>query len=181
MITIITACSRPENLQAIKESITFPCAWIIVYDSDIPIKKFDEPWIEELNTRGGVVGSKQKNLGIEFAHPSDFIYFLDDDNLIHDEFYELYNLILKSNYLGYIFSQNLGNGTFRVPEKENIKVCHVDLAQYLINKILIKNTRFLNVYECDGYFIEEIYKRESDKILVTEKVYSYYNRLKWTK
>ncbi len=177
-LTIITACSRPNNLKKIKESINVKCEWIIVYDSSDPIKNFEEKWITEINIKGGVVGAKQKNFGLDYAFSTDYVYFLDDDNLLHSDFYKLLEIVKKERYLGYIFAQNLGE-TIRLPGI--IKVCHVDLAQYLLRRDLIGDVRFNQSYECDGHLIEEIYRNNSDKILLLKDTYSYYNRLTWEK
>jgi hypothetical protein len=176
-LVIITACSRPENLQKIKESINVKCEWIIVYDSSVPINNFDEKWITEIYIQGGIVGAKQKNIGLDYTLPYDYVYFLDDDNLLHPDFNKLLEIVDCKKYLGYIFAQDLNRST-RMPD---VKVGYIDLAQYLLRRELIGDIRFSQTYECDGYLIEEIYKKYSDKILILNDIYSYYNRLAWTK
>jgi hypothetical protein len=188
-LTIITACSRPENLQKIKKSINIPCNWIIVYDSDKEIKNFDEPWIIETFTKGGIAGKKQLNHGLDYCDKDDWVYFLDDDNLLHPDFenvfkimgwyYDRINHILHtSKYLGCIFAQELVDGMSRVPQKNIIKVCHVDQAQYLLHMSLIGEKRFIQQYEADGIFIEQIYKEHEDKIDIINEVLCYYNKLR---
>ena len=176
-LTIITPCSRPENLQKVKESITITCTWIIVYDSERPIEQFsDEKWIIETNVKGGISGNLQRNLAFDYVELNDWVYFLDDDNLLHPDFYKL--CIFPQRSMGYIFGQDLGNGQLRIPNKDNIKVGHIDQAQYLLHMSLIGKSRFLQVYEADGYFIQDIYRKHSNEINISEAVLSYYNKLK---
>ena len=82
---------------------------------------------------------------------------------------------------GYIFGQDLGNGQKRIPVRESIKVCHVDQAQYLLKMDIIKSKRYIQKYEADGHFIEELFNAYSDRISVIDDVLCFYNRLKWEK
>ena len=175
-LTIITPCSRPDNLPKIKESIDLKCTWIIVYDSEKEIKNFDEPWIIETFTKGGIAGKKQLNHGLDYCDKSDFVYFLDDDNILHPDFRQFINQI--NYYEGFIFAQELPDNSIRIPSKYNIKVCHVDQAQYLLHMSLIGEKRYIQQYEADGIFIEQIYKEYADKILITNEVLCYYNKLR---
>ncbi len=177
-LTIITPCSRPENLQKIKESINVKCTWIICYDSDKEIKNFDDDWIIEIFTKGGIAGKKQVNHALDYVDKDSWVYVLDDDNLLHHKFnIDLFSR-LSFYYNGFIFSQELPDGSIRIPSKDNIKVCHVDQAQYLLHMSLIGEKRFIQQYEADGIFIEQIYNEHADKILVTSEVLCYYNKLR---
>ena len=95
---IITPVSRIENLSKIFKSINwnYVTKWIIVYDKKI-IKK--NPYlfknipsvVELLNfTKNSIRGSGQRNTGIEYLlkekKKNSFVYFLDDDNIIHPNF-----------------------------------------------------------------------------------------------
>jgi hypothetical protein len=175
-LTIITPCSRPDNLQKVRESIKLKCEWIICHDSEDPIKIFDEKWITEIFVQGGVSGNKQRNMALNYVFSEDFVYFLDDDNLLHPDLIKFFEKN-KFEHKGYIFGQDLGD-KLRLPDKENIKVNFVDQAQYLLHYTLLHNRRFKQVYEADGHMIEEIYREFKSQILVTHEVMCYYNKLR---
>ncbi len=92
MIHIITPCSRPGNLSTIKQTIPEDCSWTVVVDEkatgDFPTGiTYLRPNVS------GSWGHPLRNVGMEFilalkAKRSDYIYFLDDDNIIHPDWYE---------------------------------------------------------------------------------------------
>lgn len=186
-IVIVTPCSRPENLEKIKKSINLPCRWIIVYDSDIAIKKFNDPWIIELNIKGGISGNLQRNMALDYVEKNEWVYFLDDDNLLHPDFikikegHEAIAYLYKDSFtlpFGYLFPQEMPDGNIRMLDKNNIKVCFIDQAQYLLHMSLIGQKRFTQQYEADGIFIEGIYKEYCDKIIIAVEPVCYYNKLR---
>ena len=97
-ITIITSCSRPENLSLLFESIKFDFVekWIIIYDTS---KGNKYNWMYKNNPKileaecpdEGVFGNAQKNFGLKFVKGGQ-VYFLDDDNIMHPNFW---NIILS--------------------------------------------------------------------------------------
>lgn len=185
-ITVITPCSRPENLHLLKESIRFDCTWIIVYDAETLVKRFDEPWIMEFAIKGGVSGNLQRNLALDNTDNDSWVYFLDDDNLIHPKLVEFVNSGKLSYWTelnnpprvkGLIFGQT-GEGLTRMPNVNWIKVCHVDQAQYFLHYSLIGKLRFLQVYEADGHFIERIFNEHGKSIVIMNEIMCYYNKLR---
>ena len=103
-LTIITPCCRPNNLKKIIESLDFDFIdeWIIVYDQNkIPenlnlfkshthYKKIKE-FIYKTDNDGW--GNSQRNYGIESIQNKDaYVYFLDDDNIIHPNLYTFLHL-----------------------------------------------------------------------------------------
>lgn len=101
-LSIITPCSRPENLPAIYLSILAmqreDVEWIIVYDKnkvDHRIRKYESfvPVILQKSERQKGKGSAQRNEALKYV-TGKFIYYLDDDNLAHPrllEKIEIYN------------------------------------------------------------------------------------------
>lgn len=191
-IHIITPCSRPENLQRIFESINIDCYWWIVFDREtipeIKLKNVNECNVDVklMAIKGGVVGKKQINHALDQIN-NGWVYVLDDDNLLHPRFkmfiktFESFVLNYKKHRIeGVIFSQELSPGVVRHNNSENIKVCQIDQAQFLLKRTLIKDNRYQNSYEADGLFISKFYKENKDKFIITNAVLSYYNRLKWS-
>jgi len=105
MLTIITACSRKNNLKRVSESINFDLtdSWIIVYDSfkvgDSELLFVNNPNIKEYyhDTSGSRYGNSQKNFGLELVH-TGFVYFLDDDNIMHPNFWKILSSLDQEYY-----------------------------------------------------------------------------------
>ena len=91
-LSIITPCCRPENLCKIYDSIRFQDIdkWFIVYDTtkdrSYTHRYVGHPNIIEVDCSDpGVTGNPQRNLGISMVKDG-FLFFLDDDNIIHPDF-----------------------------------------------------------------------------------------------
>jgi len=183
LLTVVTPCSRPENLPALEASLTPGAAW------------FDIAWMV-LSDHGqypeSVAGHAQRNRALDRIMDG-WVYFLDDDNLMHPALFErLYRRITRipSWYLrgygsvgetgrarGYIFSQELGAGQ-RVAAPENVTVNRIDTAQFLLWRGLIGDLRFAeDRYEADGIFIETLYSQSPQSFEFIEEPLCYYNRL----
>jgi len=180
-INIITPCSRPDNLDKIIKSINFELIdkWYIIYDTSknrTYSKKFENNLqIEEHEyTNVGCSGNPQRNFGLSLINDG-FVYFLDDDNIIHPEFWNIASR-LDINYF-YTFDQKqVYNG--KILKGNNIKVTHIDTAQFIVPKQMIDNNTFdINKYEADGLFIENIHKLFPKNHIYLPKIASYYNFL----
>lgn len=190
-ISIVTPCSRPENLKSLYDSINFPCNWYIVFDKEqkeyaelLDNPDFDflkQNWIHTFAVKGGVSGNLQRNLALDHI-PSSFVHFLDDDNLMHPEFYTITKRILRQerNKKCIFYSQQLEEvGKVRNVTFKDIKVGKIDQAQFLIHTDLIGAQKYEQKYEADGIFINQIFE-QSDKGLFTtfnDKPIVYYNKL----
>ena len=87
MLSIITPCSRPQNLSRIWPSIPQGSQWLIVRDAaddtEVPGELKSAPGVEvHCLAGGGRWGNAQRNLGLSLAD-RDYVYFLDDDNVMH--------------------------------------------------------------------------------------------------
>jgi len=174
-ITIITPCCRPTNLNNIKLNFDYIDEWIIVYDASKVKnfeKQFDNPKISEYHfTSSGISGNPQRNYGLtQVKNKETFIYFLDDDNMIHPDLYKLLDVIEPGKF--YTFNQEnrlLGNC---------IKLGYIDSAMFLIDYSLIKHIKWVNDrYDADGLFIISVYKSNPDKWVYVNDINCYYNQL----
>jgi len=173
-ITIITPSYRIGNLQSVKDSINFNYVdkWIIVYDETrikVPPLLFNQPEIEEhIYSANGISGNDQRNFAIDAVADTSFIYFLDDDNLIHPDLYKLLDII-SPNFL-YTFDQkNRCSG-------ESIGVDLIDTAMFLVKKDDCKRIRWTpNKYNADGYFITDVYNENKDNWIYIKNALSFYN------
>lgn len=179
-ITIITPCCRPTNLIKLKESIDFRYVdeWIIVYDGT---KIYENPntFQSEKNNKikeyvyagNGISGNAQRNFALDQIKNEDtYLYFLDDDNLIHSDFYKLLKVIDDGKI--YTFNQEnrlIGN---------MIQAGLIDTAMFLIPYKLCKNIRWIeDRYDADGCYITECYNNNKNKWIFINNVLSSYNIL----
>lgn len=115
---------------------------------------------------------------------TDWVYFLDDDTLLHPDFLETIIPLLESNSdkAAIIFDQENKDGSMRLFANINqVKVCHIDMGQYIVNlKKLPSDLRFKEDDYCaDGIFIEELFNRVGpEQFLVVNKTLSTYNKLR---
>ena len=199
-LNIITRCTRPHFLQKVKESIfttgLFDIKWWVIFDTRI-VKDIDADFLSELQLSGGEA-LYFKGVNVDHGHTllsktldkieDGYVYFLDDDNILHENFYtKLYSEIQNNpDKLGFIFSQKVSGKDFtgldvRDAKPENCRVQHIDMAQFLLHRKLIGDNRFkADDYKADGYFIENIYNMNKDKFHFISDILCYYNYLKNT-
>ena len=165
-LTIITPCSRPQNLPAMAESIKpgrsmFDVIWMVVFDNG--------------ECKESINGGHQRNCALD-AITDGWVYFLDDDTIIHPDFF---SELAKANTSAVAFEQDLGTWIRKVAQSE-MRVCHIDMGQVVIRRELIGNTRFIvDQHIEDGLFIESIYKSNPNAWLFIDKPLCYYNKLRW--
>lgn len=198
-INVLTRCTRPQNLLEIKKSIfveKFDIQWYILFDTSI-IKDIDADLLFNLNSPNihlkflkgepGDMGHKFINLEIDRMSDDEWMYVIDDDNIIHEKFYFTIESNFSSEKEGYVFSQKVGGIDFsgldiREASPENIKVGSIDFCQFLLKKSLIGKNRLVEgEYTADGRFIESIYNNNIEKFLFIEDIICYYNKLQSVK
>jgi hypothetical protein len=192
-LNIITRCTRTSFLDKIHDQIFSPSkfnvTWWILFD--LTGRELD---IETL------IKFSKKNINFKFFYgvPGDmghtylneiysqiedgYIYNLDDDNLLHEDFYtKMYEYIENTSMPIIVFDQYIGGKDFsgldvRIASPENMKVGKVDFAQIIFNKSLTENTKLVPNYYCaDGVFIEELYQKYPEQFLFVNETISYYN------
>ena len=175
MITVITACSRPSNLSNLFKSLNFDYIfeWIIVYDTtcvNIQLPFFNNNRISEYfhSEPNSKWGNSQRNKGLDMVkNINSYIYFLDDDNIIHPMFYKLLDRISLENEKIYTFNQD-NHGIITTGNR--LFIGGLDTAIYLIHYKYCKNKRYdTNKREADGLFFLACSKDNEDKhIYITE-------------
>jgi hypothetical protein len=179
MLTIITPCCRPENLSKLYDSIHFDKVhkWIIVYDTskDRMYDKLYEgnPKIQELESNTGISGNPQRNLALSLVEDG-FIYFLDDDNIIHPNFWNIFDSFEPEKF--YTFDQQRGN---TILFGNRIQLDHIDTAMIIVHKTHVDNLRWEeDKYNADGIFIVELYNKNKFLHMYINTIASYYNYLR---
>ncbi len=188
-LTIITPSCRPNNLPRIYNNINFDYIdeWIIVYDEskikENPYQfKNNEKVKEYLHTSEGISGNPQRNYGLsKINNPNTFLYYLDDDNMIHPNLYRLLNIIDKNKM--YTFNQinRLKGDRYNTPENDQLKGDvfewkKIDTAMLLIDYNLCKENKWvLDKYWADFVYINECYQKNKDNLIYVDNDLCYYN------
>ncbi len=192
ILSIITPCSRPLNLPTIYWSIlnmkTNNVEWIIIYDSDkiderilmyqeqIPIKLYNN-----IRKFGDSYGAKLRNIGIENAI-GDYLYFLDDDNIIHPKLYErICKYKDNDNSKILVFNQFNSKLTRRL-NGLNINCIQngmLDTGQFVVPRKY--KTRWSTEqlrYEEIPYFKNLMFEATEDNIIWIDRIFTYRNYLR---
>lgn len=191
---IVTPCSRPAYLSRIRATLPneLSWVWIVVYTAKPPAPQFPdeadrvyEVWpglrsasVEPLD-EPRTFGNPERNFGISLiSDRASYVYFLDDDNAMHPEFWrQIYPLLLTRNGHDFItFDQERAPGwTF---PGAVAKVYKIDTAMYVTRRALIGDVRWRTLrYNADGYFAEEMDARSQCRAYIPCTC-SYYNFFK---
>jgi hypothetical protein len=182
-IVIITPSYRPDNVARIIDTIPFEHVrkWVIVYDGNHVQQGFSQfgghPKIEEhVHKSEGISGNPQRNHAMEIVEKqygkedSLYVYFLDDDNIIHPDFTRLARILDDGNI--YTFNQ-----TGRIKGNKMV-VNHIDTAMFMVSLDMCKGIRFIkDKYESDGYFIVDCFKKHPDRWVFVNNDLCFYNHL----
>jgi hypothetical protein len=178
MIHIITACSRPGNLPRIKASIPKECSWTVCLDASVEedvtidgVKVIKSPYT-------GNSGNMVKNYALNKSNfdNNDWVYFLDDDNIIHPAWHmEVTQHLNKASML--TWGQLTKNNKIRLRPVKVPRVKEIDTASYMIKWSVLKHLRFHEtIYEADGLMAEQVYAKHG--CYTIPKYICYYNFLR---
>ncbi len=178
-LNIITPCSRPQNLHEISKSINIPkenYRWIVVFDmEEFPDKNLIPDNCETYlhKNPNSIVGHSQRNYAISLIKKG-YIYFNDDDTVIHTELWENIKNI-DTDFIS--FSQLNKNGTIRLVGN-SIKVGHIDSHSFMVSKDIVGDVKFkIDKYDADGYFASDCYLASKTKTFINKPL-SIYNFLR---
>ncbi len=197
-LNIITRCSRQQNLLKIIETLflkDFAIIWHIIFDIN-KIKEIDSNLLYTLSNINYIkiyydksdINSYGYNLINKIIksiiNENSFIYLLDDDNILHENFNILYKLINEKEII--IFNQFINykdftNSKYRYASIDNVKIGSIDAAQYIIkrNVFTLNNNHinYMNDYCADGILMELLLKLYPEKFLFINEILCYYNYL----
>lgn len=190
MIYIITPCTRPFNLEAIKNSIPKECVWVVCYDGMVKNKPDVENAITLRCPETGIFGNPTRNFAIEgikhLLTDDDWIYIMDDDNIVHPNWYDGVKDLLDSQKMiswAQEFPQSgvydFG-GKIRTKTPEKPEVAKIDTAMYMMKWSAVKDLRFPLWYEADGQYAEMAYQAAGECYRIEESL-CYYNYLRSNK
>jgi len=210
MLYIVTPVSRPENYKKIKDSVlqfenklkrSTQFNWVVLLDGKIPdLEKFICKNISVTNYNEIVIDSPFSNSLGGYSHrnwfldhiyyrifklktiENDWVYFLDDDTLLHPEFLSEILSKLDDEKAAIIFDQENKDYSTRLwANIDNVKVGKIDIGQYVLNlEKLPSEVRFNETEYCaDGILIEELLQKVGpENFLVINKTLSTYNKLR---
>lgn len=185
-VWLLTPCSRVENLDAISITIKKPFDWRIAIDSSAlsnlnSIAKINKAPHKSYTPKiSGNSGNGLRNFLLDEiskeAEDNDWVYFLDDDNVIHPHLYDTISANLSAKLDMIIVPQIYKSGAYRLMPPTYPDEGNVDTAMVLFRFGHIKNLRWeIEPYSADGIFAREA--SVNARILRTNKEASYYNYL----
>lgn len=191
-LTIITPVSRPgarDRLMKLDACMRWNLVmqWILVYDTskltDLEPYFVDRPKVSEIYFQGGgISGNSQRNRGLQNVLHG-LVYFLDDDNVVHPNFWH----IVTDRLLGHIVTfDQLRNPSLldlvtpgrEVFKGDQVVLGHIDTAMFVIDREIIGAHRFReDVTWADFLFISRILQDNSDKHIYIPETAAYYNHI----
>jgi glycosyltransferase involved in cell wall biosynthesis len=189
-VVLITPSIRPNNLIKIRDSIKFEYInkWIIVYDGSKIAENpklfandcFSDKIEEHVYKGDGGSGNPQRNYALDLIKDMDtYLYYLDDDNVIHPELYTLLST-LEDNKM-YTFDQQRPDNIFpykTLLKGDNVALYNIDTAMMLIDYNLCRNIRWdAHKYNADGLYITECYEKNKNNWVYIDKTMAFYNPL----
>ncbi len=189
-VVLITPSIRPNNLLKIKDSIKFEYInkWIIVYDGSKITENpklfandcFSDKIEEHVYKGDGGSGNPQRNYALDLIKDMDtYLYYLDDDNVIHPHLYELLST-LEDNKV-YTFDQQRPENIFpfkTLLKGDNVSLYNIDTAMMLIDYNLCRDIRWdAHKYNADGLYITECYEKNKNNWVYVDKTMAFYNPL----
>lgn len=202
-ISIITRCTRLDNLIEIEKSIfndkskSLDVSWHILFDTsvlrEIPTKLLNS--LSSSNTTFHYIEGKEGDLLYPQSIPViksialGWVYYLDDDNILHPEFYkgvsgagiDVINSIDKKCILfnQFVDEKDFTGLKYRKASPEHTKYQHIDLAQILWHtSIFVRHDyAFIGDYAADGKLIEIIYNDHPEWFHFIDNTLAYYNYL----
>ena len=173
MIHILTPCSRPMNLVMIAPSIPPKCSWKVAFDKSTGVQSRGK-WYTSQFTGSWGHPVRNEMLSRLKAKPDDYVLFLDDDNLIHPNWYHHIKGVTADMVT---WGQENKDGSPRLRATDQPKVGNIDTASFMVKYKIAKQLKFTDVYEADGIFAMQAAKKTSDIQVINESI-SYYNYLK---
>lgn len=184
-VFIITPCTRPFNLEFMSKTIPNECEWIVVLDDKVK-NDYDLPNATIIRSgETGFWGNPNRNFGLEYIKENlnpkdnDWIYILDDDNILHPDWWSVIKEEINSKEPIITWGQLWPIGEIRTNPTVVPRNSNIDTSQYMVRWDTSKKIRFENIYEADGIYAESASKIGSVKML--DKYLSYYNYLRSNK
>lgn len=177
MLYITTPCSRPYNLIEISKSIPSFATWIVIHEPHIRIPKI-ENMISVECPKTGFVGADGRNYFLDNFNltEDDWVYSLDDDNIVHPHFYLIEPLLTEDLSMIH-WGQLKKNNKIRLHALDNIILNSIDAACFISKMKYNRSVRYnTTAYNYDGLYAIECSK--NGRRLKLSNYLAYYNYLR---
>lgn len=180
MIHIITPCTRPENLPVMQQSIPPECTWTIVLDntvSEMPEGGGLKATIYR-SPHTGFFGNPNRNFALEHMQfeDLDWIYVLDDDNIMHPDWYGRVSTLTDPELNIVSWGQVWQNNSVRLQPAQTPRVGNIDTSCYMIRGRMMKKFKYELEYVADGIIAERVAQQGGHVCLL--EYLGYYNYLR---
>lgn len=172
-----TPCSRPDNLIEISKTIPEFATWVVIYEPNIIVPKLDNAILLEC-PKTGFVGADGRNYFLDNfdLKDDDWIYSLDDDNIVHPYFY-LIEPLLSEDVSMIHWGQLNKNDTIRLEALDRIILDTIDAACFVSKMKYNKDVRYdTTAYNYDGLYAIECAK--NGRRIKISNYLAYYNYLR---
>lgn len=196
VINIVTAVSRPENLNRIRRSIARSIArsslrvkWILVVDGEgglapaleASLKDGASFDIAQISHQGGSCpyGIRQKNLGMA-SIVEGYYHCLDDDNIVHPDFFQGIERSMKANPTCHAFvfgQQRWDNIKSLVAAPERMEYGKIDNTMFVVHSSVIGENRYdlSRSGREDFHFFRKLYDLYRSEFVFIPETLAYYN------
>jgi hypothetical protein len=161
MLHILTACTRPQNLSSVAESLaawgTADFIWHVRFD------------LEHRHVGGQAVKNAMLD---EIA--GGWVMFLDDDTVVHPELYRRFAQSSLGVEAIVVSQQHSVLGTLHAA-RENVMIGTIDIGQAIILRKVIGAHRIPETYAGDGEFLHAILPHVDAVYL--DEILSFHNAL----
>jgi len=175
MLYIVTPCSRPENLAQIRKSIPSALTWVVMMDASTDHKAPSGASVTHYSTRTGGWGNPLRNEFLDLYQDqfteNDWVYFLDDDNILHPKFIQQLESLLHLD-AGIVTWGQEG----RLRPTDQPRIGNIDTASFMFRPTKTNKLRFENIYEADGMFAQAATRLTN--LICVEAYLCYYNALR---
>lgn len=143
-LSVITPVSRPGLLKRIQHVVPDDAEWIVVADGAVDLPKLDRDAIILRTPQSAKWGHLQREVGLRHSS-REFIYFLDDDNVMLPSLPALLAPILEhrgwDGLLVGLVCHYFGRG-WRWPAPVAVRLGHVDTAMFFGRREAVQRLEF---------------------------------------
>ena len=183
LVSIITACSRPQNLSKLFESMNFDLIkkWYIIYDTSkgrtyTHAYEDNSKILEIDHNEHGMCGHPQINFALKLV-TEGYVYVLDDDNIMHPDFWRV--LPTMDQEFIYTWNQLRRVKPPRVMLGNDVRPNKIDTAQFIVPRKYIGDIEWMpNKRGGDGKFISDVKAKWPDSFKFIGRNLCYFNYLR---